>query len=95
MPRGVGAPSLEGLLRFLEALEELGPTTLYRVAKETGLTYTTAHRYMRFCVEKGLLVILGRGPRGGLRLSLSEEGKKVLEGLRALKGDKGPGGDFQ
>ena len=85
MPRGVGLPSLEGLLKFLQALEELGPTTLYRIAKETGLTYATAHRYMRFCMEKGLLVSHGKGPRGGLMLSLSEEGRKVLDGLRALK----------
>ncbi|RLI07711.1 hypothetical protein DRO32_03450 [Candidatus Bathyarchaeota archaeon] len=91
MPRGIGAPSLEGLLKFLEALEELGTATLYRVAKETGLTYATAHRYMRFCMEKGLLVSLGRGPRGGMKLSLSEEGRKVLEGLRALRDERGRG----
>jgi len=59
MTGAVRIPSLEGLLRFLEALEELGPATLYRIAKETGLTYTTAHRYMRFCMEKG-----PRGPEG-------------------------------
>ena len=77
--------SVEALFKFLEAVNMVEPASLYRVAKEAGLRYERAQRYLRFCIEMGLVVNLGRGPRRGFRLSLSEKGRRFLRLLRNLK----------
>ena len=77
--------SMEALFKFLEAVDEVEPASLYRVAKEAGLRYERAQRYLKFCIEMGLVVNLGRGPRRGFRLSLSEEGRRFLRLLRSLQ----------
>ena len=77
--------SMEALFKFLEAVDEAEPASLYRVAKEAGLRYERAQRYLKLCIEMGLVINLGRGPRGGFRLSLSEEGRRFLRLLRNLQ----------
>jgi len=73
------------LLRFLEAIDRLGPTPLYRAAKEAEMTYPTARRYLRISMKQGLVINLGRGPRGELQLVLSNQGKECLSMLRNLR----------
>ena len=75
--------SVEALFKFLEAVDTIEPASLYRVAKEAGLRYERAQRYLKFCIEMGLVVNLGREPRGGFKLSLSEEEERRF--LRLLK----------
>ena len=77
--------NMDILLRLLEAIDRLGPTSLYRAAKEADLTYPTARRYLRISMERGLVVNLGRGSRGELQLVLSEQGKECLSMLRNLQ----------
>ena len=77
--------NMEILLRFLEAIDRLGPTSLYKAAKEAELTYPTARRYLKISMEQGLVVNLGRGPRGELQLVLSDQGKECLNVLRNLQ----------
>ena len=79
--------NMDILLRLLEAIDKLGPTSLYRAAKEAGLTYPTARRYLKISMEQGLIVNLGRGPRGELQLVLSSRGKECLNMLRNLQGN--------
>ena len=85
MPGRSARLSMEALFKFLEAVDEAEPASLYRVAKEAGLRYERAQRYLKFCIETGLVVNLGRGPRGGFRLSLSEEGRRFLRLLKSLQ----------
>jgi len=77
--------NMDILLKLLEAIDRLGPTSLYRAAKEADLTYPTARRYLRLSIERGLVVNLGRGPRGELQLVLSEKGYKCLIMLKSLQ----------
>ena len=77
--------NMDILLRFLEAIDRLGPTSLYRAAKEAEMTYPTARRYLRISMEQGLVINLGRGPRGELQLVLSNQGKECLSMLRNLR----------
>jgi len=42
---------MEALFGFLEAVDGAEPVSLYRVAKETGLRYERAQRYLKFCIE--------------------------------------------
>jgi len=53
--------SMEALFKFLKAVNEAEPASLYRVAKEAGLRYERAQRYLKFCVEMGLVVNLDKG----------------------------------
>ena len=76
------------LLKFLEAIDRLGPTSLYKVAKEAGLTYPTARRYLKLSMERGLVINLGRGARGELQLILSERGRDCLIMLKNLVQNK-------
>ncbi|RLI12252.1 hypothetical protein DRO33_02890 [Candidatus Bathyarchaeota archaeon] len=81
-------PRLDGLKRFLEAVKALGPVSVYRVALVSGLPYVTAYRYMRYCLEKGLVESLREqdsGSRGSLRLVLTERGLQLLEALRCAE----------
>ena len=82
--RREGTPRLDGLRRFLKAVKELGPTSVYHAARESGLPYITAYRYMRYCLEKGLVASLREGGRGSLQLILTDRGQKLLEALKAL-----------
>ena len=75
-------PRLDKLSRFLAIIETHGPISLYRVAKLGGFIYQTAQRYLKYCVEKGLVKSLGRGERRSMRLVLTEKGKQFLEALR-------------
>ena len=75
-------PRLDKLARFLSIIGREGPVSLYRVAKLGGFIYQTAQRYLRYCVEKGLVQDLGRGERGAMRLVLTEKGRQFLEALR-------------
>ncbi len=75
------APRLDGLKRFLETVASWGPTSVYRVAREGGFPYITAYRYMRYCLEKGLVRSLREGRRGSLKLVLTEKGRRFLEAL--------------
>ena len=77
--------NMDILLRLLDAIGRLGPTSLYRAAKEAGLTYPTARRYLEFSIERGLIINLGRGPKGGFQLMLSDKGRVWLTMLRNLK----------
>ena len=77
--------SVKALFKFLEAVDEVEPASLYKVAKEAGLRYERAQRYLKFCIEMGFVVNLGRGPRRGFRLSLSEEGRRFLRLLKNLQ----------
>jgi len=76
--------NMDTLIKLLEAIDRLGPTSLYKAAKEAGLTYPTARRYLRLSMEQGLVVNLGRGSRGELRLVLSERGQECLTMLKEL-----------
>jgi len=75
------APRLDGLKRFLETVASWGPASVYRVAREGGFPYITAYRYMRYCLEKGLVSSLRKGRRGSLKLVLTEKGRRFLEAL--------------
>jgi len=75
------APRLDGLKRFLETVASWGPTSVYRIAMEGGFPYITAYRYMRYCLEKGLVRSLREGRKGSLRLVLTEKGRRFLEAL--------------
>jgi len=77
--------NMDILLRLLEAVDKLGPTSLYRAAKEAGLTYPTARRYLKLSIEQGLVLNLGRGSRGELQLILSDKGKECLIMLKNLR----------
>ena len=79
--------NMDVLLKFLEAIDKLGPTSLYRAAKEAEMTYPTARRYLRLSIKRGLVVNLGRGPKGELQLVLSEKGRECLMMLRSLRED--------
>jgi len=85
MPGRATRLSMEALFKFLEAVDMVEPASLYRVAKEAGLRYEGAQRYLKFCIEMGLVVNLGGGPRGGFRLSLSEERRRSLRLLKNLQ----------
>jgi len=76
---------MEALFKFLKAVDMVEPASLYRVAKEAGLRYERAQRYLKLCMKMGLVVNLGRGPRGGFRPSLSEEGRRFLRLLKNLQ----------
>jgi len=77
--------NMDTLLRLLEAIGRLGPTSLYRAAKEAELTYPTARRYLLISIERGLVVNLGRGSRGELQLVLSEQGRECLKMLKNMR----------
>ena len=85
MPNQGKLLNMDILLRLLDAIGRLGPTSLYRAANEAGLTYPTARRYLKLSMEQGLIVNLGRGPRGELQLMLSERGRECLVILRVLR----------
>jgi len=85
MPNQGKLLNMDILLRLLDAIGRLGPTSLYRAAKEAGLTYPTARRYLKLSMEQGLIVNLGRGPRGELQLVLSRRGRECLAMLKNLQ----------
>ena len=85
MPNQGKLLNMDILLRLLDAIGRLGPTSLYKAAKEAGLTYPTARRYLKLSMERGLVINLGRGPRGELRLVLSRRGHECLLMLRTLQ----------
>ena len=85
MPNQGKLLNMDILLRLLDAIGRLGPTSLYRAAKEAGLTYPTARRYLRLSMEQGLVLNLGRGSRGELRLVLSKKGRECLIMLKNIQ----------
>ena len=78
-------PRLDGLKRFLEAIRLLGPVSVYKASRASGLPYIMAYRYMRYCLEKGLVESLREGERGSLKLVLTERGSQLLEALKCVE----------
>ena len=82
-------PGLRTLLSFLHQIEEMAPVNFSRLSEARKYGYGMVTRYIKFCLQKELIVVLSerrtRGRYPSKSYGLSDRGRMVLEAFKGVE----------